>query len=77
MYITIQFKDKEKHFKGKEYDYLLGENVAPPTVGSIIRMHRQDGGKMSPTRVRVNGVKMFSSSADPIPIEYQVTTLDD
>ena len=26
MYITVQFKDKNKVFKGRQYDYILNDN---------------------------------------------------
>lgn len=38
MYITVQFKDRNKVFKGKTYDYLLNKEEKPPQRGDIIRM---------------------------------------
>lgn len=38
MYITVQFKDRNKIFKGKTYDYLLNKEETPPQRGDIIRM---------------------------------------
>ena len=38
MYITVQFKDKNKVFKGRQYDYVLNDNKKIPEKNTIIRM---------------------------------------
>ena len=78
-YITIQFKDKDKVFKGRTYDFRLNDNVSPPSVGSIIRMYKPDGHKMcNATRVKVLNVMRSSAMAnDDEPIEYELASLDD
>ena len=39
MYISVQFKDKDKKFKGRIYDYKVCDDEAEkPQKGDIIRM---------------------------------------
>ena len=38
MIVTVQFKNKDKVFSGKTYDYILNKNEEVPKQGSIIRM---------------------------------------
>ena len=38
MVITVQFKDRNKNFRGKTYDYLLHKEEDIPKNGDIIRM---------------------------------------
>lgn len=38
MVITVQFKDRNKNFRGKTYDYLLHKEETIPKNGEIIRM---------------------------------------
>lgn len=45
MYITVQFKDKFKVFKGKTYDFELAPAEEIPKVDSIIRMYTPDFSK--------------------------------
>lgn len=80
MYISVQFKDKAKNFKGRNYDFLLSSAVSPPSVGSIIRMYKADGGEKvcNATRVRVNRVMENSATADRgCPIKYEIANLED
>lgn len=79
MFITVQFKDKEKNFKGKKYDFKLAKNEALPRSGDIIRMYNEDGGKCcNGTRVKVVDVKVYSRTADlRNPIRYEEASLED
>lgn len=80
MYISVQFKDKNKHFRGRNYDFLLSPTISPPSVGTIIRTYKANGGgKMcNATRVRVNEVREFSDTADKsCPIKYEIANLED
>lgn len=78
MFISVQFKDKNKNFRGRTYDFKLSKNIETPAVGTIIRMYREDGSKCcNATRVRVVGVKENSQIADSNPIDYDVASLDD
>ena len=38
MVITVQFKDRNKNFRGRTYDYLLHKEEDIPKNGDIIRM---------------------------------------
>ena len=77
MYITVQFKDKFKIFKGKTYDFKLAPAEEIPKVGSIIRMYTPDFSKTvcNATRVKVVGLKKESNSASEM-ISYIETSLD-
>ena len=78
MYISVMFKDKNKVFKGKSYDFKLATSETPK-VGSIIRMYNADFTKVvcNATRVKVMAVKETSDAAANEPISYIETTLDD
>lgn len=76
MYIGVQFKDKNKNFKGKVYDFeVVGK---PPKKGSIIRMYSPDFTRVvcNATRVKVIDVKEKSDKSQDV-ISYVETTLDD
>ena len=79
MFITVQFKDKNKNFKGRTYDFKLAKDVVPPRSGDIIRMYNEDGGKCcNGTRVKVVDVKVYSRTADLKKIiRYEEAALDD
>lgn len=54
MYITVQFKNKNKDFVGKLYDYALNKEEIPPKQGDIIRMMDDNYNyKFYGTRVKV------------------------
>ena len=54
MYISVQFKNKNKDFVGKAYDYLLNKEEIPPKKGDIIRMMDDNYNyKFYGTRVKV------------------------
>ena len=54
MYISVQFKNKNKDFVGKAYDYLLNKEEIPPEKGDIIRMMDDNYNyKFYGTRVKV------------------------
>ena len=38
MVITVQFKDRNKNFRGKTYDYILHKEETIPKNGEIIRL---------------------------------------
>ena len=77
MYISVQFKNKNKEFVGKHYDYELLPDEKVPAVGSIIRMMDENYNFVCyGTRVMVTSVKMESASAK-VAIRCLETTLDD
>lgn len=73
--ISVQFKDKNKVFRGRTYDFKV---ATAPKVGSIIRMYNKEMTKpvCNATRVKVVEVKGTSSAATE-EIEYIETTLED
>ena len=79
MFITVQFKDKNKVFKGRTYDFKLAKDVVPPRSGDIIRMYNEDGGKCcNGTRVKVVDVKVYSRTADlKKMIRFEKASLED
>lgn len=57
--ISVRFKDKNKVFKGKTYDYILFQEEDIPKVGDIIRMLNQDYEYICyGTRVRIEQVRL-------------------
>lgn len=79
MFITVQFKDREKNFRGKTYDFKLAKGTVPPRSGDIIRMYNEDGGACcNATRVKVVDVKTYSKTADlKKSIWYEEASLED
>lgn len=79
MFITVQFKDKNKVFKGRTYDFKLAKDVVLPRSGDIIRMYNEDGGKCcNGTRVKVIDVKVYSRTADlKKMIRFEKASLED
>ncbi len=64
MFITVQFKDKNKIFRGKTYDYELNEEEKIPEKGSIIRMVDNNYNYICyGTRVKVVDIKECSVTA--------------
>lgn len=77
MYITVQFKDRNKVFKGKTYDYLLNKEETPPQRGDIIRM-LDDNYEYICYGTRVRVVDVVNADKDNLTsIRYIKTTLDD
>lgn len=79
MYISVQFKDRNKVFKGKTYDYKLHEKEKVPKKGAIVRMLNSDYEYLHyGTRLMVTDVKEESDSADnELKVRLIETTLDD
>ncbi len=58
MVITVQFKDRNKNFRGKTYDYLLHKEEDIPKNGDIIRMMDENYGYLyHGTRTRIVNVR--------------------
>ena len=77
MYITVQFKDRNKVFKGKTYDYLLNKEEVSPQRGDIIRM-LDDNYNYICYGTRVKVVDVVNGNKDNLTsIRYIKTTLDD
>ena len=53
MVITVQFKDRNKNFRGRTYDYLLHKEEDIPKNGDIIRM-------MDENDIRFLSIAIFS-----------------
>lgn len=77
MYISVQFKDKDKKFKGRIYDYKVCDDEAEkPQKGDIIRMMDTNYNYIAyGTRVMVVDVKERSATASQ-EIRFLKTTLD-
>lgn len=57
--VTVRFKNKDKVFVGKSYDYILFQNEDIPKEGDIIRMLDKDYEYICyGTRVRVEQVRL-------------------
>lgn len=77
MFISVQFKDKNKIFKGKTYDYELLTNVTPQ-VGDIIRMLDKDNEPVCyGTRVKVVAVKTETDVKVWDKVNYLLSSFDD
>lgn len=79
MYIGVKFKDKNKVFKGRTYNFELAENEDVPSVGDIVRLTDSDWEFLFyGTRVRVEEV--VPTVADPESMQivhYIEASLDD
>ena len=77
MFVTVQFKDRNKVFKGRTYDYLLNREETVPRVGQIIRLMDDDYNYLCyGTRVKVVGVKETSEVKEPVSVRYVVASLE-
>ena len=77
MFVTVQFKDRNKVFKGRTYDYLLNREEIVPQVGQIIRLMDDDYNYLCyGTRVKVVGVKETSEVKEPVSVRYVVASLE-
>lgn len=77
--ISVRFKDKNKVFKGKTYDYKVLDGEDDVKAGDIIRMMDDDLNWICyGTRVRVESVRP-ATKADVglLGIRLVLTTLDD
>ena len=76
MVVSVQFKNRNKEFVGKTYDYELCEGERVPTKGDIIRMLDENYDLMCyGTRVKVVDVKR-SSDRVQTKIRYLEATMD-
>lgn len=77
MFVTVQFKDRNKVFKGRTYDYLLNREEVVPQVGQIIRLMDDNYNYLCyGTRVKVVGVKETSEVKEPVSVRYVVASLE-
>lgn len=77
MFVTVQFKDRNKVFKGRTYDYLLNREETVPQVGQIIRLMDDNYSYLCyGTRVKVVGVKETSEVKEPVSVRYVVASLE-
>lgn len=77
MFVTVQFKDRNKVFKGRTYDYLLNREEIVPQVGQIIRLMDDNYNYLCyGTRVKVVGVKETSEVKEPVSVRYVVASLE-
>lgn len=77
MVVSVQFKNRDKQFVGKTYDYELCEDERVPTKGDIIRMLDENYDLMCyGTRVKVVDVKR-SSDRVQTKIRYMEASMDE
>lgn len=77
MFITVQFKDAKKNFRGRTYDYELCRDEAPPRKDSVIRMMDEDYDYICHgTRVKVVGIKDKSETAN-VKIRWVEASMED
>lgn len=79
MVITVQFKDRNKNFRGKTYDYLLHKEEVIPKNGDIIRMMDENYNYLYyGTRTKVVGIRhSVPSDKEKLSIiRYVTATLD-
>lgn len=78
MFITVQFKNKDKVFRGRTYDYLLNKEEDVPEVGQIVRLMDSDYNYLCyGTRVKVVDVKEKSEVKEPMTVRYVTASLED
>lgn len=78
MFVSVMFKDRNKVFKGRAYDYKLSDEEEIPEVGSIIRMMDEGYDYIcNGTRVKVVEVKAESETPQPMVIRYVPSSLED
>lgn len=79
MVITVQFKDRNKNFRGRTYDYLLHKEEDIPKNGDIIRMMDENYSYLyHGTRVKVTNLRhsVPSDKEKLSVIRYVAATLD-
>lgn len=77
MFISIQFKNRNKEFVGNTYDYELVKNEPVPALNSIIRMvDENDNPVCYKTRVKVVTIKENSTTANK-KIKCILSSLDE
>lgn len=77
MFVTVQFKDRNKVFKGRTYDYFLNREETVPQVGQVIRLMDDNYNYLCyGTRVKVVGVKETSEVKEPVSVRYVVASLE-
>lgn len=78
MVVTIQFKDKNKIFKGRTYNFILNKNENPPKKDSIIRLMDNEYNYIyNGTRVKVINIRpQHFTDINLFEIKYVMATLD-
>ena len=78
MFVTVQFKDRNKVFRGRTYDYLLNREEAVSQVGQVVRLMDDNYNYLCyGTRVKVVDVKERSEVKDPVSVRYVEASLED
>lgn len=78
MVISVQFKDSNKVFRGKTYDYILHKDEEPPKKNSIIRMMDKNYDWIAyGTRVKIVDVRENKfTDTDLLEVKYVNAALD-
>lgn len=75
--ISVQFKNKNKEFVGKTYDYLLNKTEDKPCRGDIIRlMDKNYNWLCYGTRVKITDVLTTESAPNLQEVTYVKSSMD-
>ena len=75
--ISVQFKNKNKEFVGKTYDYLLNKTEDKPCRGDIIRLMDKDCNWIAyGTRVKVTDVVLSTKAPNLQEVTYIQSSMD-
>lgn len=78
MVITVQFKDRNKVFKGPAYDYRLHSEETTPRRGSIIRLMDENyEWRHYGTRVKVVDIRWDEKEEGLDVVRYVEANLED
>lgn len=77
--VSIQFKNRNKEFKGKVYDFLLNQEEDNPKSGDIIRlMDNSYNYKFYGTRVKVVDTKIVSENFEDLEeVRYLQSSMEE
>ena len=75
--ISVQFKNKNKEFVGRTYDFLLCEDEEVPKTGDIVRLLDPNYElKFYGTRVKLTNVRVTSEPVKYDRVRYLKAALD-
>jgi hypothetical protein len=77
--ISVQFKDKNKVFRGRNYDYILNREEEIPEKGTIVRLLDDDYNYVvHGTRLKINDIQEKDVNEEEyVSVRYIRASLDD
>jgi hypothetical protein len=77
--ISVQFKDKNKVFRGRNYDYILNREEEIPEKGAIVRLLDDDYNYVvHGTRLKINDIQEKDVNEEEyVSVRYIRASLDD